>query len=195
MIRMLDFTFSIIGLIIFSPFIVIMSVFICIESKGSAFYFQERIGMNGIPFKLFKFRSMKINSDKSGLLTIGMNDSRITKLGSILRKYKIDEIPQLWNVLKGEMSVVGPRPEVKKYTDLYTASQRKVLTVRPGMTDLASIVFSNENELLENQKNPEQYYILNILPRKIELNLKFIDNPNMFNYFNIILKTVFKILK
>jgi lipopolysaccharide/colanic/teichoic acid biosynthesis glycosyltransferase len=195
MIRILDVFFSIIGLVLLSPILFIISVIILIESKGGIFYLQERIGKNGIPFKLFKFRSMAVGSDSKGLLTVGMNDARITKLGQFIRKYKMDELPQLINVLKGEMSLVGPRPEVKKYVDLYTETQRKVLTVKPGMTDLASIEFSNENELLENQENPEKYYIKEIMPKKIELNMMFIENPNLVNYFKLILKTGLKIIR
>lgn len=195
MIRILDVFFSIIGLVLLSPILFIISVIILIESKGGIFYLQERIGKNGIPFKLFKFRSMAVGSDSKGLLTVGMNDARITKSGQFIRKYKMDELPQLINVLKGEMSLVGPRPEVKKYVDLYTETQRKVLTVKPGMTDLASIEFSNENELLENQENPEKYYIKEIMPKKIELNMMFIENPNLVNYFKLILKTSLKIIR
>ena len=195
MIRILDVFFSIAGLVLLSPILFIISVIILIESKGGIFYLQERIGKNGIPFKLFKFRSMAVGSDSKGLLTVGMNDARITKSGQLIRRYKIDELAQLINVLKGEMSLVGPRPEVKKYVDLYTETQRKVLTVKPGMTDLASIEFSNENELLENQENPEKYYIKEIMPKKIELNMMFIENPNLVNYFKLILKTGLKIIR
>jgi lipopolysaccharide/colanic/teichoic acid biosynthesis glycosyltransferase len=194
MIRILDVFFSITGLVLLSPILFIISVIILIESKGGIFYLQERIGKNGIPFKLFKFRSMAAGSDSKGLLTVGMNDARITKSGQFIRKYKMDELPQLINVLKGEMSLVGPRPEVKKYVDLYTETQRKVLSVKPGMTDLASIEFSNENELLEKQSNPEEYYIQEIMPKKIDLNMMFIENPNLTNYFKLILKTGLKII-
>jgi lipopolysaccharide/colanic/teichoic acid biosynthesis glycosyltransferase len=138
---------------------------------------------------------MAVGSDSKGLLTVGMNDARITKSGQFIRRYKIDELPQLINVLKGEMSLVGPRPEVKKYVDLYTETQRKVLSVKPGMTDLASIEFSHENEILENQENPEEYYIQEIMPKKIELNMLFIENTNLINYFKLILKTGLKIIR
>lgn len=195
MIRLLDVFFSIIGLILLSPILFIISIIILLESRGGIFYLQERIGKNEIPFKLFKFRSMAVGSDSKGLLTVGMNDNRITKSGQFIRRYKIDELPQLINVLKGDMSLVGPRPEVKKYVDMYTETQRKVLSVKPGMTDLASIEFSNENELLENQKNPEEYYIQEIMPKKIELNMMFIENPNLINYFELILKTGLKIIR
>jgi lipopolysaccharide/colanic/teichoic acid biosynthesis glycosyltransferase len=137
---------------------------------------------------------MAVNSDRSGLLTVGMKDSRITKTGLFIRKYKIDELPQLINVLKGDMSIVGPRPEVKKYVDLYSESQQIVLTVKPGMTDMASIEFSNENEILEKQDDPEKYYIEYIMPEKIELNMQFIINPSIYNYLRIILLTIKKII-
>jgi lipopolysaccharide/colanic/teichoic acid biosynthesis glycosyltransferase len=195
MIRILDVFFSIFGLLLLSPILFIISLIIQLESKGGIFYLQERIGKNGIPFKLFKFRSMAVGSDSKGLLTVGMNDARITKSGQFIRRYKIDELPQLINVLKGEMSLVGPRPEVKKYVDLYTETQRKVLSVKPGITDLASIEFSNENELLEKQSNPEEYYIREIMPKKIEFNMLYIENPNLINYFKLILKTGLKIIR
>ncbi len=195
MIRILDVFFSILGLLLLSPILLIISLIIQLESKGGIFYLQERIGKNGIPFKLFKFRSMAVGSDSKGLLTVGMNDARITKSGQFIRRYKIDELPQLINVLKGEMSLVGPRPEVKKYVDLYTETQRKVLSVKPGITDLASIEFSNENELLEKQSNPEEYYIREIMPKKIELNMLYIENPNLINYSKLILKTGLKIIR
>jgi lipopolysaccharide/colanic/teichoic acid biosynthesis glycosyltransferase len=194
MIRFIDLIFSFFGLIFLSPVFFIISILIKFESKGGVFYKQERIGKNKVSFQLFKFRSMAVNSDKSGLLTVGMNDSRITKIGHFIRKFKIDELPQLINVLKGEMSLVGPRPEVKKYVDLYSESQQIVLYVKPGMTDLASIEFSNENELLEKQEQPELYYIEHIMPKKIELNKQFIQNPTVYQYFRIILLTLKKIV-
>jgi lipopolysaccharide/colanic/teichoic acid biosynthesis glycosyltransferase len=194
MIRFIDLIFSFFGLIFLSPVFFIISILIKFESKGGVFYKQERIGKNKVSFQLFKFRSMAVNSDKSGLLTVGMNDSRITKIGHFIRKFKIDELPQLINVLKGEMSLVGPRPEVKKYVDLYSESQQIVLYVKPGMTDLASIEFSNENELLEKQEQPELYYIEHIMPKKIELNKQFIQNPTVYQYFRVILLTLKKIV-
>ena len=194
MIRFIDLIFSFFGLIFLSPVFFIISILIKFESKGGVFYKQERIGKNKVSFQLFKFRSMAVNSDKSGLLTVGMNDSRITKIGHFIRRFKIDELPQLINVLKGEMSLVGPRPEVKKYVDLYSESQQIVLYVKPGMTDLASIEFSNENELLEKQEQPELYYIEHIMPKKIELNKQFIQNPTVYQYFRIILLTLKKIV-
>jgi len=194
MIRFFDILFSLLGLFLLSPIFIIISILIVLESQGGIFYRQERIGKNNIPFLLYKFRSMAVNSDRSGLLTVGMKDSRITKTGLFIRKYKIDELPQLINVLKGDMSIVGPRPEVKKYVDLYSESQQIVLTVKPGMTDMASIEFSNENEILEKQDDPEKYYIEYIMPEKIELNMQFIINPSIYNYLRIILLTIKKII-
>ena len=136
---------------------------------------------------------MKSNSDKKGLLTVGSNDSRITNSGKFLRKYKVDELPQLINVLKGEMSIVGPRPEVRKYVDLYTSQQKNVLSVRPGITDYASIEFRNENDILANSKNPEEVYINEIMPAKLDLNLKYIGNRTVSTYLKIIIKTVIKV--
>ena len=167
---------------------------VMLGSPGGVFYMQTRIGKNGVPFKLFKFRSMRIGSDKQGLLTIGNNDSRITKIGSFLRATKLYELPQFINVLKGEMSIVGPRPEVEKYTSLYTSAQLEVLSVLPCITDLASIKFRNENELLALQDNPEDYYIREVIPLKIKLNLEYIENRNVFNYVKIIYLTFINVL-
>ena len=177
------------------PIFILFSLLIVVESKGGAFYKQIRIGKNGKEFGLLKFRSMYMGADKKGLLTVGASDSRITKIGKFIRKYKIDELPQLFNVLKGDMSFVGPRPEVKKYVEFYTSSQQKVLSVRPGITDFASVEYFDENELLAKSDNPEKTYVDEIMPRKIELNMKFIDNPSVKNYFTVIFKTFLRILK
>jgi lipopolysaccharide/colanic/teichoic acid biosynthesis glycosyltransferase len=166
---------------------------IIIESKGGGFYTQERVGLNGVNFKLIKFRSMAIGSDKKGLITIGGNDSRITKTGLFIRKFKIDELPQLFNVINGDMSLVGPRPEVSKYVNLYTKEQRQVLTVKPGITDYASIEYANENEILGNASDPDKVYIQEIMPAKIQLNMKYIHNKNLKEYFKIIFLTFYKI--
>lgn len=193
LIRIFDVILSSLGIILLLPIFLIVSIIILLESPGGVFYIQERIGKGAIPFSLIKFRSMRTGSDTKGLLTVGMADNRITKVGLFIRKYKLDELPQLFNVFIGDMSLVGPRPEVKKYVDLYSSEQRKVLSMRPGMTDLASIVYSNENELLEKQANPEQYYIDEIMPRKIELNMEFINSPSLLKYFSLIFKTIIKI--
>ncbi|MHC1704347.1 MAG: sugar transferase [Tenuifilaceae bacterium] len=194
MIRLFDVVLSFIGLILVLPIFLLIALMIKIESKGSIFYKQERIGKNGIPFKLFKFRSMYVDSDKKGLITIGSKDSRITKVGYFLRNYKIDELPQLINVLIGDMSMVGPRPEVMKYVDLYTEVQKIVLSIKPGLTDYASIQFSNENELLAYSKDPEKTYIEEILPQKITLNMIFIKKQGLRQYFKIIFLTLVKII-
>jgi lipopolysaccharide/colanic/teichoic acid biosynthesis glycosyltransferase len=191
MLRIFDFFFSLVGLIILSPLFILLAICIKIDSKGPVFYSQKRVGYLGKEFKLFKFRSMRPDSDKLGLLTVGGRDPRVTKSGYFIRKYKLDELPQLINVLFGEMSLVGPRPEVKKYVDLYTVEQLKVLNVRPGITDLASILFKNENELLAKSYNPEKTYIEEIMPVKLELNMKFINSPTVGNYIKTILKTIF----
>ncbi len=164
------------------------------DSGGGIFYKQVRVGLDGKDFTLFKFRSMKTNSDKGSLLTVGGNDSRITSIGSFIRKYKIDELPQLLNVLFGDMSLVGPRPEVRKYADLYDDEQKQVLSVKPGITDYASIEYSNENEILGKALNPEQTYIDEIMPAKLKLNLKYISEKNFAVDLKIIFGTIKKIL-
>ncbi len=190
MIRLLDLIFSVIGLIILSPLFLLVMLWIVIDSRGPVFYRQVRVGRNGIDFRLFKFRSMRVNADKAGLLTVGGRDNRITNAGYYLRKFKIDELPQLINVLKGEMSLVGPRPEVRKYVDLYTPDQQKVLQVRPGITDMASIAYKNENELLAKSADPEKTYIEEVMPEKLKLNMVYIDDPSLINYLKIIFKTI-----
>ena len=194
MIRFFDVVFSVLGIVFLSPLLVIVYIMIVMESKGGGFYKQERVGLNGIDFKLIKFRSMAIGSDKKGLITIGGNDSRITKIGLFIRKFKIDELPQLFNVLIGNMSLVGPRPEVRKYVDLYTIQQKEVLKVKPGITDYASIEYANENEILGAASDPDRVYIQDIMPSKIELNLRFIHNNSINEYFKIIFLTIKKIL-
>lgn len=195
MIRFFDIILSIIGLVILSPIFIVLYLLIRIESKGGGFYSQERIGKNGKPFKLYKFRSMRIGSDKKGLITIGEKDNRITKTGFILRKYKLDELPQLWNVFIGDMSLVGPRPEVKKYTDLYTEEQKQVLQVRPGITDWASIKYVDENKILGEAKDPDEAYVNLIMPNKIKLNMVYIQHQTLGEYFKIIFTTFKEIVR
>lgn len=192
--RIFDFVFSLIGLIILSPLFFVISLLIIFDSKGGVFYIQKRIGKNFKDFGIIKFRTMRPDSDKRGLLTVGGRDSRITKAGYFLRKYKLDELPQLINVFKGEMSFVGPRPEVKKYVDLYNEEQKKVLIVKPGITDNASIEFSNENEILGKYADAEKAYIEIVMPAKLNLNLNYINHQNFINDMKIIFKTIFKIL-
>lgn len=193
--RFFDILFSFIGLIVIFPILLIISLIIIFTSEGGIFYRQVRVGKNNKDFRIYKFRTMYVNSDKFGLLTVGGRDARITKIGYHLRKYKLDELPQLINVLLGEMSFVGPRPEVRKYVDMYNAKQLKVLSVRPGITDLASIAFRNENEILSKQSNSEQYYIEEIMPEKIRINLKYISEKKAFSDFGVLLKTILSIVK
>ena len=188
--QLFDIFFSLIGSIILSPVFIIISLLIVIDSKGGIFYTQERTGKNENPFNLYKFRTMKTGSDKKGLLTIGSKDNRVTKVGYFLRKSKIDELPQLFNVLIGNMSLVGPRPEVKQYTAMYTTEQKKVFSVRPGITDYASIAYRNENELLTKSDNPEKTYVETIMPDKLKLNLKYISEQSLWTDIKIIIKTI-----
>lgn len=172
----------------------IIAILIKLDSKGPIFFKQVRVTKNGREFKIFKYRTMKVGSDKYSQITVG-KDSRITKVGDFLRKYKLDEIPQLINVLIGDMSLVGPRPEVPKYVALYTEEQREILKVRAGITDYASIEFSNENDILANESDPEKAYIEKIMPRKIELNKKYLSEISVMTDIKIILLTIKKILK
>lgn len=176
------------------PVGIFLSLWIVIESKGGVFYLQDRIGKNGNTFKLIKFRSMRKDADKDGKLTIGMRDARITKSGYFIRKYKLDEFPQFLNVLKGDMSIVGPRPEVEEYVRLYTSSQREILKVRPGITDLASLEYFDENRLLGESDNPRQTYIKEIMPAKIELNKEYLKNPTLSNDIKIMWATFLRII-
>lgn len=177
--RLFDIFVSFIVLVLFLPFGMLISIAILCESRGGVFYRQQRVGKNGIPFRLWKFRTMRVNADKLGKLTVGMRDPRITRVGYFIRKSKLDEFPQFINVLIGEMSVVGPRPEVQEYVDLYTPSQQEVLSVKPGITDYASLEYFKENELLGQSENPRETYIHEIMPAKIELNKKYIANPTL----------------
>ena len=192
--RIFDIISSLLGLTLLLPFMLIIAILIKIDSKGPVFFKQVRVTKNGREFKIFKYRTMKIGSDKYSQITVG-KDSRITKVGDFLRKYKLDEIPQLINVLIGDMSLVGPRPEVPKYVALYTEEQREILKVRAGITDYASIEFSNENDILANETDPEKAYIEKIMPRKIELNKKYLSEISVITDIKIILLTIKKILK
>jgi lipopolysaccharide/colanic/teichoic acid biosynthesis glycosyltransferase len=193
--RLFDIVFSFVGLIILSPFFLFIALAVIFESKGGAFYRQVRVGRKNTDFKLFKFRSMYVDADKKGLLTVGNRDYRITRVGYYLRKFKLDELPQLVNVLKGDMSFVGPRPEVRKYVNLYSSEQLKVLEVRPGITDLASIEFINENEILAKSNNPEELYINEIMPQKLTINLNYIQSRTILKDMVIIFLTVFKVFR
>ena len=192
--RIFDTILSLFGLIILLPFMLIIAIFIKLDSKGPVFFKQVRVTKNGREFKIFKYRTMRVGSDKYSQITVG-KDNRITKVGAFLRKYKLDEIPQLINVLIGDMSLVGPRPEVPKYVVLYTDEQKEILKVRAGITDYASIEFSDENDLLASEKNPEEAYIEKIMPKKIELNKKYLSEISVLTDIRIILLTIKKILK
>jgi len=195
MIRFCDIVFSFFGLLFFSPLFLIVAIWILIDDFGPVFYRQQRVGRNGKDFCLLKFRSMRIGADKMSLITIGNRDPRVTRSGFYIRKYKLDELPQLWNVLIGDMSLVGPRPEVRQYVDLYTPEQRKVLSVRPGITDYASIEYIDENSLLAQSENPDKTYIEEIIPAKIALNMRYINHQTFGEYCKIILKTFAKIIR
>ena len=195
MIRFFDFILSLVGLVVLAPIFIVLAIWIKIDSTGPVFYKQVRVGQSGIDFGLFKFRSMVVDADKKGLITVGGRDPRITRSGYFIRKYKLDELPQLINVLVGDMSLVGPRPEVRKYVDLYTDEQQKVLSVKPGITDYASIEYMDENEILGKSSDPEKTYIEEIMPEKIKYNMKYILNKNISEYFKIIFLTLLKIVR
>lgn len=187
--RLLDITASGIGLLLLSPIFLVLAIWIKLDSQGPVFYRQVRVGRGNRDFRIFKFRSMRVGSDKGSLITVGGRDSRITRSGYFIRKYKFDELPQLINVFIGDMSLVGPRPEVRRYVDLYNQEQLHVLDVRPGITDPASIKYRNENELLEQAENPEQFYTDVIMPDKLRLNLEYATNQSFFGDLKLIFKT------
>lgn len=187
--RLFDVCFSSLALLLLSPLGLLIALCIIVDSGVPVFYVQQRVGRKNKDFGLYKFRTMRKNSDAKGLLTVG-KDSRITKAGHILRKYKLDELPQFLNVLKGEMSIVGPRPEVRKYVDLYTSDQMKVLEVSPGITDLASLMYIDESELLARSAHPEKTYIEEIMPHKLRLNLEYLSKRSFFSDLGIIFRTL-----
>jgi lipopolysaccharide/colanic/teichoic acid biosynthesis glycosyltransferase len=191
--RLFDIVFSFIGIIFLLPLLILIIILIKMTTKGPFLYKQIRVGKHNKDFIIFKFRTMIDDAEKLGLLTVGERDSRITKIGYYLRKSKIDELPQIANVLVGDMSFVGPRPEVRKYVELYTHSQMKVLDVRPGITDLASIEFRDENKILGKQENPDNYYINIIMPRKLQINLDYLQKRTLMKDIGLIIKT-FKVI-
>ena len=195
LIRLLDIMLSLLGLLFLLPIFLILAVWIKFDSQGSIFFRQIRVGKDGRDFRIYKFRTMIVNAEKMGIITIGERDPRITNSGYFLRKYKLDELPQLINVLKGEMSFVGPRPEVRKYVEMYNQEQLKILTVKPGITDYASIEYINEDEILGKSSDPEKTYIEEIMPQKIKYNMKYINNKTVIEYFKIIFLTIIKIIK
>jgi len=190
--RLFDIIFSIIILIVLFPLFLIISLWIIIDDGFPVFYLQERIGKDFKPFKLIKFRTMYKDADKKGLLTVSSKDNRITPSGYYLRKFKLDELPQFINVLKGEMSIVGPRPEVKKYVELYNDEQKKVLSVKPGITDEASLKYIDESDVLARSENPEWTYINEVMPEKLKINLQYIKNQNLLYDLKIIFWTAKK---
>ncbi len=187
--RLLDIICSLLALVVFSPLWIVIALAIVIESRGGVLYRQSRVGRNNRDFTLYKFRTMRTGSDKKGLLTVGDRDSRVTRVGYFLRKYKLDEFPQLVNIIKGDMSIVGPRPEVRKYVDMYTPEQLKVLSVRPGLTDYASVRYVHESEILARSDNPEQTYIDEVMPAKLVLNLEYIQNQSLWEDVKLIFQT------
>ena len=192
--RLFDIIASGCGLLILSPMLFIVAIWIKLDSKGPVFFRQIRVGRHNKNFQIYKFRSMRINSDKGSQITIGGHDSRITKCGYFIRKTKIDELPQLINVFVGDMSLVGPRPEVRYYVDMWTPEQMRVLDVRPGITDPASICYCNENELLEKVEDPEHYYINVIMQDKIKLYLEYVEKYGFWYDLKLIFMTLYKII-
>jgi lipopolysaccharide/colanic/teichoic acid biosynthesis glycosyltransferase len=192
--RIFDVVSSCLVLVNLSSLLLIISIAIKMDSKGNIIYKQQRVGRNNKNFNLLKFRTMRVGADQTGLITVGDRDPRITRIGYFLRKYKIDELPQLINVIKGEMSIVGPRPEVRKYVDLYSEEEQRVLSVRPGLTDYASIEYIDENALLAKSDDSEKAYIEEVMPAKLQLNLKYIDNQSFIEDMRLIFGTIKKII-
>ena len=193
--RIMDIVFSLGFILVLTPILLLIAIWIKLDSTGPVFYLQERIGLHRKPFRIYKFRTMHPDADKRGLLTVGGRDPRVTRAGYYLRKFKLDELPQFFNVLGGSMSLVGPRPEVKRYVDLYNSTQLNVLKVKPGITDYASIEYSDENELLGKAADPERTYIDEIMPAKLELNLKYINDQGIFTDCKILFRTFLKIVR
>ena len=191
--RFFDIVASLLGLIVLSPLLLVVAIWVKLDSEGPVFFRQVRVGRYNKDFRIFKFRSMRVGSDKGSQVTIGGRDPRVTRSGYFIRKFKIDELPQLINVLVGDMSLVGPRPEVRHYIDYWTPEQMRVLDVRPGITDPASIRFRNENELLAKAKNPEKYYVEVIMPQKIKLYLDYVNQASFWYDLKLILQT-FKVI-
>ena len=192
--RLFDIVASGLGLIVLSPLFLILAIWIKLDSKGPVFYRQVRVGYKNKDFRIFKFRSMRVGADKGSLVTIGGHDPRVTRSGYFIRKFKFDELPQLINVFLGDMSLVGPRPEVRHYVDYWTPEQMHVLDVRPGITDPASIMFRNENELMEQAEDPEKYYIEVIMQEKIKLYLEYVEHHSFLGDIGLIFKTFWAIV-
>lgn len=178
------------GLLVLGPLFLLLAIWVKLDSAGPVFYRQTRVGRNNRDFRLYKFRSMRVGSDRQGLITVGGHDPRVTRSGYFIRKYKLDELPQLINVFLGDMSLVGPRPEVRKYVDMYTAEQLHVLDVRPGITDMASIRYRNENELLASVPDPDRYYVEVIMPDKLRINLDYVSRHSFWFDLGLIFETI-----
>ncbi len=192
--RAFDIVASGIGLILLSPLFLILAVWIKLDSRGPVFYRQVRVGRGNRDFRLFKFRSMRPGSDKKGLITVGGHDPRVTRSGYYIRKYKLDEFPQLINVFLGDMSLVGPRPEVRKYVDMYSPQQMEALSVRPGITSLASIRYRNENEILAKADDPDRCYIEQVMPEKLAIDLEYVKRANLLTDIRLIFSTLREII-
>lgn len=192
--RIFDIVASGLGLIVLSPLFLVLAIWIKADSRGPVFYRQTRVGRGNRDFRLFKFRSMRIGSDRQGLITVGGHDPRVTRSGYYIRKYKLDELPQLINVFSGDMSLVGPRPEVRKYVELYTPQQLHVLDVRPGITSLASIRYRNENDILAASDDPDRCYIEKVLPDKLKIDLEYVGKASFFYDIKLIFVTFWEIL-
>ena len=187
--RIFDLVFTTTGSILLSPLLVVIAAFIAAERSGPILYSQERVGLGGRPFRLWKFRTMRPDSDATALLTVE-GDERVTPVGRSLRKWKLDELPQLWNVLRGEMSLVGPRPEVSRYVNLYTPEQRRVLDLKPGITDPASLAYRDESVVLRGAADIERLYVEELMPDKIRLNLEYARTASVWSDFVVILRTI-----
>ena len=192
--RIFDLVTSVIGLLILLPILVVVAIWVKLDSTGPILFKQTRVGYAGKYFQIYKFRTMVVNAEVIGAQITSGDDHRITKIGKVLRKYKLDELPQLINVLVGEMSLVGPRPEVPKYVKLYNEAQKRVLQALPGITDLASLEFRNENELLVGKENVEEFYVQQIMPQKLLLNLEYIDQAGLLFDLKIIVRTIWRIV-
>jgi lipopolysaccharide/colanic/teichoic acid biosynthesis glycosyltransferase len=192
--RCFDMVFSLIGLMLLTPLLLLISFIIIIDSKGPVFFIQGRVGKNNEDFNIYKFRTMRIQSESKGLLTLGNHDSRITQVGYFLRRYKIDEFPQLLNILKGDMSFVGPRPELRYYVNFYSEDDLRIFEVRPGITGLASLKYRNEVELLKAAENPEEFFIKTIIPDKLKYNKEYIKRRNFFFDLKLIFITIVQVV-
>lgn len=192
--HLIHIPFSLFGLLVLLPFFIVSAVAILLDRKGCVFFLQIRLGEGNVDFKLFKFRTMGVNAERMGQLTIGGNDSRITRLGYFLFRYKLDELPPLIKVLLGNISLVGRHPEVRRYVDLYTPVQHQVLSIKPALMDYASIKYADESELIAKAENPGQFYLKTIMPNKLAINLTCIENRSLWTDIGIHYKTICKIL-